>query len=76
MQMVRSKGLLVQMRAISINFNWMQKHLLGVGTFIVGLGLLLAPDTELGKVAINAAISGLKLAFTGLLKDLLNFFGK
>ena len=60
------KGFKGQIDNLKENVNCLLPAFAGLGTFIVGLGLLLAP-VKLGKVAINAAISGLKLAFTGLL---------
>jgi Flp pilus assembly pilin Flp len=59
---------------IDASFTLLKDAFLGVGTFIVGLGLLLSP-VKLGKVAINLALSGLKLAFTGAL-GLTQFLGK
>ena len=59
---------------IDASFTLLKDAFLGVGTFIVGLGLLLSP-VKLGKVAINLALSGLKLAFTGAL-GLTKFLGK
>jgi ribosomal protein S13 len=58
---------------IGASFTLLKDAFLGVGTFIVGLGLLLSP-VKLGKVAINLAISGLKLAFTGAM-GLTKFLG-